>query len=302
MPPNTERWRLPKGFFSGLVGIAVFSGSLPFTRLALRGLDPLFIALGRALVASVFAGLSLLFFDRRLPERRAFIAIAIIAATVVIGFPVLTAFALQHIPASHGSVIVAITPLATATMGVLRGREHVPGRFWAASAVGAGSVVAYSFHYGGGTIVPADLLVLVAVIIVAVGYAEGGFLARTLGGFRTICWALVVSAPFLAVAFPLHERGRWPPHAGLDAWIGFAYVSCFSMFLGFVAWYRGLARGGVARVGQLQLLQAPGSFVWCALMLGEPITRDMLLVVAVVLTCVVVSQKARHRVEPAPTD
>ena len=296
-----DRSLLPKGMLEGALGIAAFSGSLPFTRLALRGLDPVFVSQGRALVAALFAAIALWIFDRRLPAKGDWPALVAVALCVVIGFPLLSALALRDIPASHGAVIVAITPLATAVLGVLRGRERVPRRFWAASVIGAGAVLAYAFRYGGGRIVPADGLVLVAVVIVAVGYAEGGLLARTLGGFRTICWALLLAAPFLAVFVPWYERDRgFPRHAGWDAWVGFAYVSCFSMFLGFVAWYRGLARGGVARVGQLQLLQAPGSFVWSGVMLGEPISKEMLLVVAVVIGCVVVSQKARPA--PAPTD
>jgi drug/metabolite transporter (DMT)-like permease len=296
---------LPPGIASGALGIVAFSGSLPFTRLALRGLDPVFISLGRALVAAVFAAGSLWYFDRRIPERSTWTALLVVALCVVIGFPLMSAIALTQVPAGHGSAIVAMAPLATATLGVVRGREHVPKRFWAASLVGASAVIAYAVHYGGGRIVPADVLILVAVGVVAVGYAEGGFLSRTIGGFRTICWALLISAPFLAVAVPVYEHVHgWPAHAGLDAWIGFAYVSCFSMFLGFVAWYRGLGRGGVARVGQLQLLQAPGSFLWSGFMLGEPITKDMLLVVVVVIGCVLVSQKARPpaSAEVVPTD
>jgi drug/metabolite transporter (DMT)-like permease len=305
MPAPKARTFLPPGVASGALGIVAFSGSLPFTRLALRGLDPVFVSQGRAVLAALFAAVSLWWFDRRIPERRAWIPLIVVALCVVIGFPLLSAIALTQIPAGHGSAIVAIAPLATATLGVLRGREQVPKRFWAASVVGAGAVIVYAVHYGGGRIVPADALILVSVVIVAVGYAEGGFLARTIGGFRTICWALLVAAPFLALGVPLYEQFHgWPRHAGLDAWIGFAYVSCFSMFLGFVAWYRGLGRGGVARVGQLQLLQAPGSFLWSAFMLDEPITRDMLLVVAVVIGCVLVSQKARApaRAEVTPTD
>lgn len=289
----------------GLLGVIAFSGSLPFTRLALRGLDPVFISQGRALVAAVFAGVTLLVFDRTLPPKGAWVHLAVIALAVVIGFPLLTALALRQIPASHGSVIVAMTPLATASLGVLRGHETVPKRFWAASVAGASAVIAYALRYGSGHIVPADVLTLVSVGVLAIGYAEGGILARSMGGFRTICWALLISFPLIAVGLPLYMRGRPPPwHAGLDAWIGFAYVSCFSMFLGFVVWYRGLARGGVARVGQLQLLQAPFSFIWAGWMLGEPISHDMLIVVAVVIGCVAVSQKARAtgHADPAPAD
>lgn len=291
--------------FEGALGIVAFSGSLPFTRLAMRGLDPVFVSQGRALVAAVFAGTTILLFDRTLPPKQAWVHLAVIGLAVVIGFPLLSALALRQIPASHGSVIVAMTPLATASLGVLRGHEQVPKRFWAASVVGASAVIAYALRYGAGRIVPADVLTLVAVAILAIGYAEGGILARSMGGLRTICWALLISFPFIAVGLPLYFRGRtFAAHAGLDAWIGFAYVSCFSMFLGFVAWYRGLARGGVARVGQLQLLQAPASFVWAGWMLGEPISKDMLLVVAVVIGCVVVSQKARAtgRADPSPAD
>lgn len=288
-----------------MLGVVAFSGSLPFTRLALRGLDPVFVSQGRALVAAVFAAVTLLVFDRTLPPKSAWVHLAVIALSVVIGFPLLTALALRHIPASHGSVIVAMTPLATASLGVLRGHEQVPKRFWAASVAGASAVIAYALRYGAGRIVPADVLTLLAVVVLAVGYAEGGILARSMGGFRTICWAVLISFPLIAAGLPLYFRDRpVASHAGVDAWIGFAYVSCFSMFLGFVVWYRGLARGGVARVGQLQLLQAPFSFIWAGWMLGEPISRDMLLVVAVVIACVVVSQKARGsgHADPAPAD
>jgi len=288
-----------------MLGVIAFSGSLPFTRLALRGLHPVFVSQGRALVAAVFAAVTLLVFDRTLPPKSAWVHLAVIALSVVIGFPLLTALALRQIPASHGSVIVAMTPLATASLGVLRGHEQVPKRFWAASVAGASAVIAYALRYGSGRIVPADGLTLLSVAVLAVGYAEGGILARSMGGFRTICWALLISFPLIAIGLQLYFRGRpVSSHAGVDAWIGFAYVSCFSMFLGFVVWYRGLARGGVARVGQLQLLQAPFSFIWAGWMLGEPISRDMLLVVAVVIGCVVVSQKARAtgRADPAPAD
>jgi len=162
--------------------------------------------------------------------------------------------------------------------------------------VGMAAIVAYSLEHGGGRIVGDDWLLLIAVAIVAVGYAEGGLLARTLGGWRTIGWALVSSLPVLLAALLVHEwRHGFPdlrPHTGAS-WIGFAYVATISMFLGFFAWYRGLGKGGVARVGQLQLLQAPLAFIWSALMLGEPITKEMLGVVGIVIACLAISQKAR---------
>lgn len=232
-----------------------------------------------------------------LPARRHLVHLAVVALGIVIGFPLLTSLALAHVPAAHGAVVVALLPAATAAMAVLRAGERPPGRFWVAAAAGLVAVLVFAVSQGAGRPATGDLLILAAVALGAVGYAEGGALAREIGGWRVICWALVLAAPLLVpvVAWQVARTGL---HAGVDAWLGFAYVSVFSMFLGFFAWYRGLALGGVARIGQLQLAQPALTLVWSALILGERFGAGTALAALAVLGCAAATQ--RVRVLPPP--
>ncbi len=285
--PSAERIR--SGFLWGFVGVLAFSFTLPATRLAVPELGGTVVGLGRAIIAALLAAGLLLVLKERPPDRRYWGSLVIVALGVVVGFPLLTAFALQHVPASHGAVVVGLLPALTAVMAVLRGGEHPPRSFWLAVVAGVAAVLIFAAVQGAGQPQFADLLLLCAVAAAAVGYAEGGRLARDLGGWRVICWALLIAAPFLIIPVALAIVQQHGLHASPRAWVGFAYVSVISMFLGFFAWYRGLALGGIARVGQIQLVQPVMTMTWAALFLGEVIDlptalAGLLVVASVALT------------------
>jgi drug/metabolite transporter (DMT)-like permease len=258
----------------GLAGVAIFSLTLPFTRLAVRELDPLFLTLARALGAAVLAAGWLRVRRVALPGRAALRPLAIVALGCVLGFPLLSSIAMRTVPASHGAVLAGMLPLATALYAALRGYERPSNGFWLVALLGSGLVVVFALSQGGGALQPADLLMFGAIVAAAAGYAEGGRVARTLGGQETICWALVlaaVPAAVLLVALEGDQLARLGS-VGLASWLGFGYITVGSMFVGFFFWYRGLALGGVARVGQVQLLQPFLSLAGAAVLLGETLT------------------------------
>jgi drug/metabolite transporter (DMT)-like permease len=283
---------LGTGFVLGLVGVIGFSFSLPATRLALRDLDPWVVAFGRAVVAASLGAVVLCVTRAPWPSRAQLRSLAIVAAGVVVGFPLLTSLALHHRTAAHAAIVVGLAPAATAVMAVLRAGERPSRAFWAASGAGTAAVLVFAFVSGAGGLRLTDVELLAAVALVGLGYAEGGVLARDLGGTRTICWALVLSAPLLApiVALRVAQTGF---HVHADSAFGFAYVAGVSMFAAFFAWYAGLARGGVARIGQVQLAQAPLTLLWAGLFLGERVTLASALTAVVVVGCVAATQKAR---------
>jgi drug/metabolite transporter (DMT)-like permease len=283
-----------RGLLAGGIGVLVFSWTLPATRLAVPELGGTFVGLGRALVAAALAAAYLAWSRPPMPPRDAWASLALVAAGVVVGFPLLSALAMGHVPASHGAVLTGALPLATAAAAVLRAGERPGLRFWLAAVGGFAAVVTFALLEGGGRAGPGDLLLLGAVAAAGLGYAEGGRLARTMGGGPVVAWALVLSAPFLAVPVWLAARDL-PPAPSAGAWLAFGYVSAFSMFLGFFAWYRGLALGGVARVGQLQLAQPVLTLLWSALLLGEPLRPSFFLFAAAVSACVLAGVRARVR-------
>jgi drug/metabolite transporter (DMT)-like permease len=290
----TQPWhaRIPPGVLLGTIGVIGFSFSLPATRLALRDLDPWVVAFGRALVAAALAAIVLWATRAPRPTAQQWRSLAIVAVGVVIGFPLLTSLALHHRTAAHGAIVVGLAPAATAVMAVLRAGERPSGAFWLASAAGTVAVLVFAFVSGAGSLRGTDLELLLAVVLVGLGYAEGGALARDLGGTRTICWALILSAPLLipVVAVRLAQAGF---HVHADSAFGFAYVATISMFAAFFAWYGGLARGGVARIGQIQLVQAPLTLLWAGLLLGEAVTLGSALTAVLVVACVAATQRAR---------
>jgi drug/metabolite transporter (DMT)-like permease len=283
------------GMLLGLAGVAIFSLTLPFTRLAVASMDPTFVALGRALAAALLAAGWLAWKRAPLPPRSALPGLASVAAGCVIGFPWLTSFALRTLPASHGAVLVGILPLATAAVAALRGNERPSGGFWAMALVGSTLVVGFALRQSGGELHLADLLMFVAVLLGAFGYADGGRLSQSMGGEAVICWALVLSVPLVA---PLLLWNCWSElpalaEAPVAAWLGFAYVSAFSMFIGFFFWYRGMALGGVARVGQVQLLQPFMTLVGAALLLGEALEAEHVTFALAVIAVVAAGRRMR---------
>jgi len=293
--PSRDRIALPAGLVLGSLGVLGFSFSLPATRLAVADLNPWVVAFGRATVAAVLSALYLAATRAPRPTREQVRSLAIVASGVVVGFPLLTSLALEVQTAAHGAVVIAILPAATAVAAVARAHEHPSRRFWLAAGAGLLAVLAFvviqemSFP---PTPQLGDLFLLAAVVLCAIGYAEGGALSRTLGGPTTICWALVLSLP-LTAATTAAAVALTGLHAGATAWLGFAYVSTISMFLGFFAWYAGLARGGVARIGQVQLAQPVLTLGWSAALLGEHVGPATLVTALVVLACVAATQQAR---------
>jgi len=267
-----------------------FSFSLPATRLAVADLDPWVVAFGRATVAAALAAVYLMATRAPRPSRAQARSLAIVAAGVIVGFPLLTSLALAVQTAAHGAVVIAILPAATAVAAVKRAHEHPSRAFWLAATAGLVAVLAFVVSQGVGGVRAGDAFLLGAVVLCAIGYAEGGALSRALGGPATICWALVLAAPLTAAVLAIALTGL---HAGAGAWLGFAYVAVVSMFLGFFAWYAGLARGGVARIGQVQLAQPVLTLGWSAALLGEHVGPGTALTALAVLACVAATQRAR---------
>lgn len=270
----------------GLLGVAAFSFTLPLTRYAVGGLEPLFIGAGRAVVAAVLAVVALTLTRQRSPSSRQWARLVVVGAGIVVVFPLLTTYALTTASASHGAVMIALLPAATAAMAVLRGHEHPPVAFWVAAGLGAVAALTFAFVQTGGFGAPdvADLLLLVAVLGAAIGYAEGGLLARELGAWQTVSWALVLCAP-LMTALTVLSASRHTPEGTPREWASFAYLGAVSMFLGFVAWYRGLAIGPMAQVSQVQLVQPVMTMAWAGLLLGEHLSAATVLGGLTVIAC-----------------
>jgi drug/metabolite transporter (DMT)-like permease len=273
------------GWINGFIGVVIFSGSLPATRLAVMEFDPVFLTMLRAAIAAVVGVLMLWLLKEKRPARHQWVPLVIVALGVVIGFPLLTALALQYVTSAHSIVFIGLLPLATAVFGVLRGGERPRPVFWLFSLLGSALVMGYAVAQGLSSAPLGDLLMLLAVLVCGLGYAEGAKLSRNLGGWQVICWALVVALP---VALPLSLILAPPSLRGisLPAWLSLGYVSLFSMLIGFVFWYRGLAQGGIAAVGQLQLLQPFFGLALAAGLLHEHVSLGMLLVTVAVIGCV----------------
>lgn len=281
-----------RGYAFGLLGVVAFSITLPATRVAVASFDPFFVGLGREFVAACLAG-PLLFLTRQpRPNRSQLRRLWIVVGALVFGFPIFSALAMQRADASHGAVVLGLLPLGTAVAGFLRAHERPSLAFWCASAVGSCAVVVFALAQGGGRLGPADLILFAAVVSTALGYAEGGRLGRELGGWQVICWTLVLGFPLLV---PIIGWLVWVH--GLAAtplsWFGFGYVSLVSAFLGFFPWYHGLAIGGVARVGQIQLLQPFFTLAFAAVFLGEAFSLRALLAAALVAVSILVSRRAK---------
>ncbi|GKT01692.1 DMT family transporter [Acidovorax sp. SUPP3434] len=299
-------WQSPetRGLLWGLLGVTIFAFTLPMTRLAVGTpeapqMSGVFMAMGRAAIAGVLS--ALLLWARRAPWPRPedWRPLAFTALGVVFGFPLLTSLAMRHVGAVHASVIIGMLPLATAGVGALLHRQRPSPRFWLCALLGTAMVVAFAVLRSGSaglSLHPADLLLFAAVLCAAVGYGYGARLSQRMPSGSVICWALVVSLP---ATLPL---GAWSwPTAPMpaSAWGALAYVSVFSMWLGFFAWYRGLALGGTVRVSQVQLVQPFLGMLFSVPLLGESLDAVSLGFGIAVMATVVVSRRAPVRQGPA---
>jgi drug/metabolite transporter (DMT)-like permease len=274
------------------LGVLGFSLTLPTTKIVVRGLDPMLAAMARAVVASALAAVVLSVGRRARPTRAQLLPFAVVAGGVVLGFPLLTSYAIRLVPASHGAVVIGLLPLVTAGLAVVRVGERPSRRYWLCSAAGLGAVLAYALHEGGGSLHLGDLLLVLAVGVAALAYLEGAVLTQAMPGWAVISWALVLSAPATVALAVASVVASGAPDATAGQWTAFLYTAVVSMFVAFFAWYAGLAGAGIARAGQLQLLQPVLSIFWCWPLLGEGITLAAALTAAVVITAVAVGRRA----------
>ncbi len=279
------------GLLWGLAGVVSFSLTLPATRLAVQSIDPVFVGMGRAIIATLLAIPLLYFTSQPKPGARQWRGLFAAGLGVVIGFPMLTAMALKTVPASHGAVIIGILPLATAIAGALRAGERPSRLFWCGSLAGAACVSAYAMRPGQEGFQAADLLLVCAVAFGAFGYAEGAVLARQLGGWQSICWSLLAVFPLslIPAAASLLGHGFQPSPISLGSLF---YLGAVSMFLGFFAWYHGLATGGIAKVSQLQLLQPFFTLLFSSHFMGKSVEPRAWRTVGLVVTCIAVTRLA----------
>ncbi len=278
------------GWVNGFIGMLIFSGSLPATKAAVLGFDPLFLTAARATIAGLLSLIMLLLYKEKLPTFKQWVSLTVVSLGVVVGFPLLTAIALQEITSAHSLVFLALLPLSTAIFAVIRGGEKPRPIFWFFSIIGSLLVMGYALSQGGGSSISADLLMIASVIVCGLGYAEGATLTKALGGWQVICWALIVSLPpMIILSFILMPEEL--ATISLSAWLGLGYVSLFSMLIGFIFWYKGLSQGGIATVGQLQLLQPFFGLGLAAVLLHESVNLLMLFVTIGVIFCVAGSRK-----------
>ena len=305
----TPRWvdrPTNQGLLLGLLGVTIFALTLPMTRLAVGTVDApqmsgVFVALGRAVVAALLSIAFLIATRAPWPRREDLLPLAITAGGVVFGFPLFTSVAMRYVEAVHASVIVGVLPLATAAVGALLHRQRPSAGFWVCAALGSALVVGFAVLRSGSaglTIHPADGLLLAAMLCAAVGYGYGARLSQRMRAEHVICWALVIALP-LTLPIAAFDRPQAPLPA--SAWWGFAYTAVFSMWLGFFAWYRGLALGGTVRVSQVQLVQPFLGMLFAVPLLGERLDAVTLGFAAAVIATVFISKRMPvHATAPAP--
>ncbi|MBK1896535.1 DMT family transporter [Chryseobacterium paridis] len=278
------------GWINGFIGVLLFSGSLPATKLAVMDMSPIFVTIARAGIAGVLALAVLLIYKEKRPVKGQILPLVLVSIGCVIGFPLLSSLALQYITSAHSIVFLGMLPLATAVFGVLRGGERPHPVFWFFSIVGSLLVIGFAVSQGISASPIGDILMLAAVILCGLGYAEGAKLSKTLGGWQVISWALIIALPLMIPLFFIY----FPDHVetvSTQGWLGLAYVALFSMFIGFIFWYKGLAQGGITSVGQLQLLQPFFGLALAAYLLHEPVSIGMLGVTIGVILCVAGTKK-----------
>jgi drug/metabolite transporter (DMT)-like permease len=290
---RSPEWR---SWFFTAVGVLCFSFTFPMTRLSLRAFDPILIALVRGGGAGIAALVYVVLSRSRIPNRRIMVRLGSAAIGMVVLFPILLSMALKSVPATHASVLGSILPLATAVFGVVRGRESVSRQFWFFAILGTFLIASFlGYRSGFHSIEEADILLIVAFIACAYGYAEGGVLAREIGGWLVICWALVTVLPLeliglLAYAFRFGVRIDSAP---AEAWAGLVYLTAVSQFIGFFFYYKGLALGGIAKMSQLQLLLPFAAICAAHWILGEEIDAPVIVGTLVITGIVVAGGRGR---------
>ena len=295
MSSTSSRERL--GLLLGFIGMAIFGGTLPATRLAVAAIDPIALTAIRTALAGLCSLVLLAALRRPLPPLSLWPQLVLTMLCVSILFPLLMAQGMQRVDASHGGVVLGVLPIATALVAVAITHERPRPLFWIASVAGAALVIAFALRQGGGTLSAGDLYLFAAVAVSAVGYAFSGRLTGKMPGWEVISWVLVIALPVSLPAAALTMPAD-PFHIDLKPWLGVLYVALFSQWIGFFAWNAGMATGGIARVSQVQLLQPFITFALAAFFNGETITPQIVLFAAAVLATVAISTRSRGRKAP----
>jgi len=288
--------RIAVGTAYGMLGMLSFSLTLPATRAAVLYFHPSVVAFVRPVVAAVFAAALLIATKSRFPARQHWKSFVLIVLGVVIGVPITFAWGMHSLPAAHGAITLALLPLCTALFAKLRTGEHPSKRFWAASLAGSAAVIAFAVTHsagsaGVGAIRTGDAVLFLSVIASSLGYAEGARLTRVMPGWEVTSWSIVMGAPFMVIPAVMAVR-TYGMSAPPSAWYGLAYVCIVSQWLGMFAWYKGLAIGGIAHIGQLQLFQPFCTILFAAVLLAEPITIGTLIAALAVVASVAVSRSS----------
>jgi len=280
-----------KGMILGFLGVIAFGLTLPATRFIVPYFDPIFIGLGRAVIASVVAVFILIATKQSRPNRHQLMQLSVVALGVVVGFPVLTAWAMKTVPASHGGVVLGVLPLATATAAVMVSREKPSAGFWIFSLLGSIVVVTYSLLQGFGSFQLGDLFLIGAILSAGLGYALGGKLSKELGGWQVICWALVISFPFIIFPAWMQAPEENFSNLPLNVLLSFLYLALVSQLFGFFLWNKGLALGGIARVSQTQLIQPFVTLLASAFLINETVSLQTILFAVLVVCIVAIGKK-----------
>ena len=283
-----------KGMLLGFIGVLMFSLTLPFTRIAVAELSPYFVTFGRSSLGGICALLLFAFTKPKLPTKNQLIRLSVMALGVVYGFPLFISLAMKTLPSAHGGIVLGVLPLATAVVGALRFNERPSLAFWITAVTGSLLVITYASLNGSGGLASEDWLLFVAIASASIGYSEGGKLSEEMSSIEVISWALVLTLPiniFLTYQYIDFEISA----VSSSAIISFVYVGLISMYIAFFFWYRGIALGGVARVGQVQLLQPFLTLVGAYFLLDEQITAMNIGFALCVLAVVVLGKKTRAK-------
>ncbi|MCF6261623.1 MAG: DMT family transporter [Gammaproteobacteria bacterium] len=290
-----------QGMLVGFAGITIFALTLPATRHAIVYLDPVFVGLGRSVIAAVVAGGLLLVCKAPMPTKSQFAQLMIVALGVVIGFPLFSALAMTTLTAVHGGVVAGVLPMMTAIAGVLLTRERPSIGFWLTGVAGCLVVIRFAYPEGFQQVLAGDVYLALAVISAAFGYALGGRLSTELGGWQVICWALVLAFPLVLIPSGMQLPAA-TQHIPVTAWLCFVYLALGSQLLGFVFWYKALALGGIVRVSQIQLLQPFITLLAAALLLGEQLDGRTLFFALLVMAVVALGKRMPIRGAPPITN
>ncbi|HDW3056925.1 TPA: DMT family transporter [Bacillus cereus] len=278
-----------KGMLLGFIGVICFSLTLPATRTAVPYFGEAIVGLGRVVIAAIIVGIIFIKNQEKIPNKDQMKSLWIVAIGAVLAFPLLSTYAMKSLPVSHGTIEVALLPLATAGFATWRGGEQLSKRYWIASIISTITVLLYAVYLGLGQLQMGDIALIAAVLILGLSYAEGGKLSKDLGSWKVIAWANLIGAPFFIIPVGLSISTDML-QVPIEAWISLFYLAIISQFLAYIAWYGGMSLGGIAKVGQLQYLQPFLMIIFSVLFLGESITWLTIVLAFIVVICVIMGK------------